>query len=262
MNHDSLATLLHTARLEAREIKPLTHAHPELSVSEAYDIQAAGIRLREQDGEKITAYKMGLTSEGKRRQMGLHEAIFGVLTDRMQLSFGAPYRLSGQIHPKAEPEIALRLAAPLSGHLSADEAWALVDQVAPAIEVLDSRFVGFKYFSLRDVIADNASSSQFLIGRAMLRPSHWRDLERMRLSFKVNGRLMHQAQATEISGSPIRSLMDLGRLVQARGITVPAGSWVLLGAATPAVGLEPAMQVELELDTPAGGTQRLGLGVV
>ncbi|NDB18469.1 MAG: 4-oxalocrotonate decarboxylase, partial [Actinobacteria bacterium] len=114
---------------------------------------------------------MGLTSEAKRRQMGLKDAIFGVLTDRMALSETTPYRLNHQIHPKAEPEIALRLSRDFSGEHSADSAWACVDQVAPAIEVLDSRFVGFKYFSLADVIADNASSSQFLIGKALCLPS-------------------------------------------------------------------------------------------
>ena len=227
-------------------------------MQEAYAVQAEGIRLRESAGEKVVAYKMGLTSEGKRRQMGLNEAIFGVLTDRMQLRAGEPYRLQGRIHPKAEPEIALRISRPLSGVISADEAWSIVDQVAPAIEVLDSRFIGFKYFSLPDVIADNASSSDFLIGRGLAKPSHWKDLESWRLSFTAP-QLLSEALGLEISGSPIRSLVDLSRLVQDQGKTVPAGSWVLLGAATPAVALHSGMRVSLSLDCPGGAGQRVEL---
>ena len=38
-----------------------------------------------------------------------------------------------------------------------------IEKVAPAIEVIDSRYKNFK-FSLEDVIADNCSSSGYVIG--------------------------------------------------------------------------------------------------
>lgn len=245
--HQELATLLHESRLGARERPRLTEAHPLLGVEDAYRIQELGIALRESAGERIVGYKMGLTSEAKRKQMGLHESIFGVITDRMQIHPGEAYSLLGQIHPKAEPEIAVRIGKSLRGAASRDEAWAAVDAVAPAIEVLDSRFLGFKYFSLPDVIADNASSSQFLIGSALPRPPHWSELEDWKLTFKHNGQLIHEALGSEISGSPVQSLVEQVALLASRGKSLPAGHWVLLGAATPAVTLGPGSQILLEL---------------
>ncbi len=249
--HRELATLLHEARLTAKEQVRLTEAHPSLGVEDAYRIQELGIELRQAAGERIVGYKMGLTSQAKRTQMGLHESIFGVITDRMQLKPGEPYRLAGQIHPKAEPEIAVHLASDLSGLVSRDEAWEAVDSVAPAIEVLDSRFKGFKYFSLPDVIADNASSSQFLIGASRPKPADWRELESWKLTFRSldpgHEPATQEALGSEISGSPIQSLVEQAALLAARGKHLPAGSWVLLGAATPAVALKPGTEISLEL---------------
>jgi 2-oxo-3-hexenedioate decarboxylase len=266
LSHSLLATLLHEARLEGREMRRLTEAHPTLTARDAYLIQAEGIRLREKAGERGVGFKMGLTSEAKRKQMGLHEAIFGVLTNRMQLWANTPYRLAGQIHPKAEPEIAFRLGRDLSGLLTPDQAWECVDQVAPAIEVLDSRYVGFKYFSLPDVIADNASSSQFLIGNGLCKPSHWRELESWNLGFfslkDSHKALLAEAQGKEISGSPIQSLVDLARLLHEQGRIAPVGSWVLLGAATPATPLHSGEGVELVLTAPGAGYQSVRLHAV
>jgi 2-oxo-3-hexenedioate decarboxylase len=260
---EELARILHDARLAARETPRITEKGP-LSVDEAYSVMESGIGLREHDGEQVIAYKMGLTSEAKRRQMGLDQAIFGILTDRMQLRAEAPYPLEGRIHPKAEPEIAFRVSQMLdarNGSISPDEAWNAVAEVAPAIEVLDSRYVGFKYFSLPDVIADNASSSDYLIGTPVAKPAHWSELESWKIDFMVNGTVQHHAMGSEISGSPIRSLVELTELLARRNQVLPAGCWVLLGAATPAVALESGMAVELQLRGPGDPPSRLRLDV-
>ena len=43
--HEELARLLEQARLEAREVPPLTRAHPTLSLPDGYAIQAEGLRM-------------------------------------------------------------------------------------------------------------------------------------------------------------------------------------------------------------------------
>ncbi|HEX8440552.1 MAG TPA: 4-oxalocrotonate decarboxylase, partial [Archangium sp.] len=83
--HEELARLLDQARLEARELAPLTRQHPDLTLQAAYAIQAEGLRLRTARGERVVGLKMGLTSEAKRRQMNLDLPVYGVLTDRMQV---------------------------------------------------------------------------------------------------------------------------------------------------------------------------------
>ncbi|HLM48665.1 MAG TPA: 4-oxalocrotonate decarboxylase, partial [Myxococcaceae bacterium] len=164
--HEELARLLDQARLEAREIPPLTRQHPDLQLREADAIQAEGLRLRTARGERVVGLKMGLTSEAKRRQMNLESPVYGVLTDRMQVQAGGVIALAQGIHPKIEPEIAFRTSRELGGKVTRDEVLDACASVFAAMEILDSRYRDFKYFSLPDVVADNSSSSLFVLGTA------------------------------------------------------------------------------------------------
>ncbi len=238
-----LAARLDAALLEGREITRLTEEFPGLSIDDAYKIQAAGIERRAARGERISGYKMGLTSKAKRDQMGLHSAIYGVLTEPMAIAQGLA--LKGMIHPKAEPEIGFRIARALRGDVTRAEALAACDAVCGALEVLDSRFVGFKYFSLPDVVADNASSSRYLFGPWA--PLDGLDLANLEMVMAVDGVPVESASSSAISGDPVLSIVELCRLLSLHGRELPAGSLVLAGAATTAVALKAGMRVSLKV---------------
>ena len=196
-----LARYLDQATLEAREVERLTLRHPDLSLSDAYRIQAAGIGLRFSRGERQIGLKMGLTSEAKRKQMNLDSPVYGVLTDRMRVEEGSTFSLQGKIHPKIEPEIAFLIRDEIHGVPSAKEALKACSGVCAAMEILDSRYTGFKYFSLPDVVADNSSSSYFVMGRSVLAPEaeDWGSLE---MTMEVNGKAVHTEVSSAISGNP------------------------------------------------------------
>ena len=87
------AQMLHEARLSAKPVEQLTASGADISRSQAYEIQESGITLRELDGEKVIGYKMGLTSEAKRKQMDLDAPLYGVLTDKMEITNNGSYSL-------------------------------------------------------------------------------------------------------------------------------------------------------------------------
>lgn len=236
---DALARELDEALLARREIPPLTKSHGPLALEEAYRVQERGIALRLARGEKIAGYKMGLTSAAKRVQMSLEKPIYGVLTDAMEAS--GTLRVADGVHPKVEPEIALMTAQELTGRISREQAFAALAGVAAALEVLDSRFVGFKYFSLPDVVADNCSSWKFVLGP--LRPP--RDISGLPMRMSVDGKVVQEADSNAISGHPLDSLIQLVDLLPH---PLPAGSLVLLGAATVAEALRPGMKIALEVE--------------
>ncbi|MCY1036452.1 fumarylacetoacetate hydrolase family protein [Corallococcus sp. BB11-1] len=243
----TLAQTLDAARRERREIPPLTHAHPSLSVPDGYAVQAQGIRLREAQGERRVGLKMGFTSEAKRQQMNLGSPIFGVLTDRMLVPSGGVVHVGAGIHPRIEPEIAFRTSKELKGTVTRDEVLDACSAVFAAMEVLDSRFVGFKYFSLPDVVADNASSSLFVPGTTE-RGVRELDLTKLQMRMEVNGRVEGEARSDAISGDPVVSLIQLCALLAERGEVLPAGSVVLSGAATAAYLMKPGDVVKLTVD--------------
>src|SRR5260370_389777 len=98
------------------------------------------------------------------RQMGVDTPVFGLLADYFAVTEGGECRLAELIHPKVEPEIAFVLKRPLRGpgcHVGA--VLAATDFVMPAIEIIDSRYRDFR-FDLKSVVADNCSSSRFVVG--------------------------------------------------------------------------------------------------
>lgn len=231
----------------------------ELDVATAYRVQAAAYRMRLDRGESAAGVKLGFTSRAKMAQMGISEIIVGRLTDQMRVADGDAVDLDDLIHPRIEPEIAYLLAEDLSGEdLSGEDVSgedvsgrdvsgrdrrplppSAVAAVAPALEIIDSRYRDFS-FSLADVVADNASSARYVVG-PWQRPD--RDVGNLAVRLDVGGRPAEVGSTAAILGHPYRALHRLVRLAREQGIPLRAGDVVLAGAATAAVPF-PAAVVE------------------
>ena len=105
----------------------------------------------------------------------------------------------------------------------------------------------FKYFSLEDVIADNASSSHFVLGPE-LKDFKKLDFENLKMEMFINGELSQVGSSKDISGNPFQSLVELSHLAASRGINLKAGQIVLAGAATAAVMMESGMNCLLKVE--------------
>ena len=233
-----LAKTVDDAAFKARAIAQLSEKS-KYSLDEAYDIQSASIQRRLNRGEKRNGMKMGFTSRAKMIQMGLNDMIWGRLTDGMMVEDGDTISLKKYVHPRVEPEIAFLLKRPLPYPCTAAEAIAAVDGVAPAMEIIDSRYKNFK-FSLEDVVADNASSSSFVVG-----PWHKpdTDLENLGMVMEFNGRPVQIGSSAAILGQPVRSLVSAARLTTEAGEGLEAGWIVMAGGATAAEALRPGIHV-------------------
>jgi 2-oxo-3-hexenedioate decarboxylase len=251
------AQLLDGALLERRELPPLEKTYGAFSLDDAYRIQHAAVARRLARGETICGYKMGFTSEAKRRQMNLGLPICGVLTSAMGLGDGAVLPVATGIHPKAEPEIFFVTAQELRGKVTLAQAAAAVAQVGAALEILDSRYAGFQYFSLPDVVADNCSSWRFVLS-SRTRGLGELVLDQLRMRMFIDGELSQEAMSSAISGNPLQSLVQLCELLAQTGRALPAGSVVLAGAATAAVALRAGMEVRLEVEGLFPAALRVG----
>ena len=233
-----LAKIVDDAARKARAIPQLSEK-TKYSLDDAYDIQAAAIQRRLDRGEKRNGMKMGFTSRAKMIQMGLNDMIWGRLTDRMVVEDGGTISLKNYVHPRVEPEIAFLLKRPLGYPCTAADALAAVDGVAPAMEIIDSRYKNFK-FSLEDVVADNASSSSFVVG-PWHRPDT--DLDNLGMVMEFNGRPVQIGSSAAILGQPVRSLVSAARLTTEAGERLEAGWIVMAGGATAAEALRSGIHV-------------------
>jgi 2-oxo-3-hexenedioate decarboxylase len=237
----------YAARLDeaARTAVAINQIDPEsnMSLDDAYRIQAASIARRLGRGERQVGMKMGFTSRAKMLQMGIDDLIWGRLTSGMRVEEGSTVKLSSYVHPRVEPEIAFLLKRPLAGDVTASEALAAVEAIAPALEIIDSRYQNFK-FSLPDVIADNASSSGFVIG-AWNAPNS--DIGNLGMVMSFDGKAQHMGSSAAILGNPLRALVAAARLAAQAGEPLQAGAIVMAGAATPAEWLMPGTYVRLDV---------------
>jgi 2-oxo-3-hexenedioate decarboxylase len=220
-------------------------AQAGLDLAGAYAVQAASLQRRLARGERRTGIKMGFTSRAKMAQMGVAEMIWGRLTDGMQLEEGAAISMARFVHPRVEPEVAFLLARPLSGPVTLAEAAAATAAVAPALELIDSRFEDFR-FSLEDVVADNASSSGYVIGS--WQPPH-SAIDNLGLVLTIDGQPRQVGCTAAILGNPWRSLVAAAALSAAAGEPLQAGWVVLAGGATAAEALAPGQHVRCEMQT-------------
>lgn len=210
----------------------------------AYAIQSASIMLRGERGEHRVGVKMGFTSRAKMIQMGIDDLIWGRLTSGMQVEEGGSVKFARYVHPRIEPEIAFVLKRSLSANVTAVEALAAVEAIAPAIEIIDSRYRDFK-FTLPEVIADNASSSGFVIG-PWNSPSI--DFGNLGLTLNIDGAVVQVGSTASILGHPLRSLVAAARLSAAAGEPLQAGWIVMAGGATPAEWIKPGQYVSVEME--------------
>lgn len=237
------------ARLDdaARLARPVPQLAEPLSLDDAYAVQARSLALRLGRGERLVGAKMGFTSRAKMQQMGVDDVIIGRLTDAMAIEEGGSAPAARFIHPRVEPELVFLLKRPLAGVVTPLEALQAVEAVAPALEIIDSRYRDFR-FSLSDVVADNTSAAGFVTG-GWLRPDS--DFSNLGLILALNGVETAFGSTAAILGHPLRALVAAARLAAAAGFALEPGEIVLAGAATEALPLPPGCRVSLSLATAA-----------
>jgi 2-oxo-3-hexenedioate decarboxylase len=245
---DELAARLDRAQQAGKPTEQLT-AGTELDVATAYQIQAELVGHRIRRGERLVGLKLGLTSRAKMAQVGVWEVIWGQLTDAMRIPDGGTVEVAGHVHPRVEPEVAFLLAGEPD---PAERFEVAVRAVAPALELIDSRYRDFR-FTLPDVIADNASAAGFVLGRWRPVPDR---LDHLGVLLEVDGRVVETGSTAAILGDPRRAYHQGVRLAGRAGVRLPA-EWVLLaGAATAAVPLTPGSYLQAVVE--GLGTASLG----
>lgn len=237
MDHSAYAKKLFQAAEKAEPLERFTAKEPSFALADAYRVQQALADLHFAAGHRIVGRKMGLTSRPKMLQMGVHAPIHGFLTSAMRIQDAGEIRCRGRIHPRAEPEIAFVIGRELRGKPSPAEALACVEGVCGAVEVIDSRYKNFD-FQLPDVVADNASSSGFILGSAMKRPGAL-DLGNLGIVLEIDGRPQLFGSSAAILGHPGRALAELAAILEDEGRSLVPGSVVLAGAATAAIAVAP-----------------------
>ena len=237
-----LAARLAKATADRAPIAPLSEGLPGLDAATGYAVQAVA---RAAAGP-LAGWKLGATSRAKQAQVGVTDPVRGFLAAASALDLGEPLVTAQLIQPRAEPEIVFVMARDLSGPaVTAADVLAATAGVAAGIEILDSRFIDYR-FTMPDVIADNTSAGRYVVG-APVRPDGI-DLRLAGVVLEHNGEVTATAAGAAALGHPAAAVAWLVRELAAAGNGLRAGQIVLSGGLTAAVPLRPGDVVVATID--------------
>lgn len=240
---DGLATSLFDAFQTGSPLAPLSGMYPDLTVDEAYAIQQGLIRQHALAGRTVTGRKIGLTSEGIQKQLGVDQPDFGVLFDTHTWRSGDTVSLASlhTILPRIEGEIGFVLSRELAGtpaHLiTAQDVRDATAGVMPVFELIDSRVRDWK-ITLVDTVADNASCLGAVLGEHVTLPDAG-PLPSTKMTLARDGEVVMAGEGSAVLGDPALAVAWLANELGRRGDVLPAGVPILSGSLTAAIDATP-----------------------
>ncbi|WP_354700555.1 2-hydroxyhexa-2,4-dienoate hydratase [Paraconexibacter sp. AEG42_29] len=241
---DALATALLDAFETGSPLDPISAMYPDLTVDDAYAVQRALIAGHVAAGRTVTGRKIGLTSEGIQKQLGVDSPDFGVLFDTLTFRSGEGVSMSAlnAILPRIEGEVGFILSRPLAGPgVSAQDVREATAGVMPVFELIDSRIRDWK-ITLVDTVADNASCLGAVIGDHVTLPDAG-PLPHTKMTLARDGEILQAGEGSAVLGDPAEAVAWLANELGARGDVLPAGVPILSGSLTPAVDALPGRYV-------------------
>jgi 2-oxo-3-hexenedioate decarboxylase len=233
-----LTDRVEAAQQQARPMPKLTDDFPTMGMADGYAVQLALRRRWLARGVRQVGWKAGLTSKAKMVQMGVSVPSIGFLMADMARPEGSAVRTDDLVHPRVECEVAFVTKAELAGdQVSRADVLAATDFVLPAIEIIDSRYSGFK-FDLPSVVADNGSSARFVTGGRARYPQEL-DLGNLGVVMEKNGEALAMSSSAAVMGHPADAVALLVKVLHELGETLPAGSFVMSGGITEAIAVKP-----------------------
>jgi 2-keto-4-pentenoate hydratase len=224
-NTAELARLLRAAQQAGTRV-PRTAA-PDLDAAAGHAVQTAGRALRVADGDRQAGWKVGLTTAAAQATVSASGPVSGYLVGSTITAVAPTFDAALLPAPRVEVEVAFVLAAGLEGpDVTPDEVLAATAHLAPAFEIVDSRWEGGPD-GVGALLADDVSAAAVVVGErvdpgAVALPD-------LRVTGRV-GAAEVTGGAANVFGDPARAVAWLCADLHSRGEGLRAGDLVLSGA--------------------------------
>ena len=231
---EALGDSLYDALVARTPIAPLSAAHPDMTIEDAYHVQQRMIARRLEKGDRVIGKKIGVTSKIVMDMLKVNQPDFGQLLSNMVFNEGEPIVASSMIAPKAEAEVAFILKNDLMGPgVTAADVLRATDCVVPCFEIVDSRIKDWK-IKIQDTVADNASCGVLVLGGVRKSPRKL-DLALAGMVLAKNGDIISTSTGAAVQGSPVNAIAWLANTLGRLGIGLKAGEIILSGSQSPLV---------------------------
>ena len=226
---------LYQAELTKQQIDLISNRHPGFTIEESYAIQDALVDLKLRDGRKQIGWKIGLTSRAMQMALNIETPDSGVIFDDMYFPNGSRIPENKFFEPRIEAEIAFIMGKDLATNdLSRESIIAATKQIAPALEILETRVVRYNpvtktYRNVCDTIADNAANAGIVLGDDRFGISE-ADLRWLGGIIKRNGTVEETGLGAGILDDPITSVLWLAKRLAEYDKTIKKGDIIMAGS--------------------------------
>ncbi|MCF6232342.1 MAG: 2-oxo-hepta-3-ene-1,7-dioic acid hydratase [Rhodobacteraceae bacterium] len=229
------ATALFQAEQSGVQTGLLSLQFPDMTMDDAYGVQAAYVALKQALGCKRIGWKIGLTSRAMQDALKIETPDSGVLLDDMLFQTGSTIPAGRFIQPRVEAEIAFVMKSPLSGaDCTREDIVNATDYVTPALEILDTRILRRDPETgqtriITDTISDNAANAGIVLGAER----HAIDAHDLRWTGAIvarNGTVEETGLGAGVLNDPVTSVLWLARRMAGYGQSIKPGDIVLSGS--------------------------------
>ena len=235
---------IHAAETHRRQRRALTLEHPDMSIDDAYAIQARWMEIKQTEGRELRGYKIGLTSRAMQTAMHIDEPDYGTLLDDMFFANGAELETAAFTDPRIEVELAFVLKHRLAGaNVTVADVMAATGYVAPALELIAARTCRVDPDNgyvrrIQDTIADNAASAGVIMAEQSFSPDSV-DLRWCGALLYRNGVVEETGLAAGVLDHPANGIAWIARRFAPHGIALEPGQVLLSGSFTRPVPARP-----------------------
>ncbi len=211
--------------IELRTVEQAMQAQPRF-------LQRTARRLGDPVG-----YKIALTSDAARRQIGAEAPIYGVLFEEMLLPSPARIPAASGARLMVEGDLILRIGSGIINNAATpEEAGPFIDAVIPFIEVPDLLYRSDVPFSAADLAVINAGARFGVLGAPLpisMREDGFQRLAGFRVELlDAHGDLVSRGQARDVMGHPLAAVLWLRDALHARGHRLRRGDLISVGSFT------------------------------
>jgi 2-oxo-hepta-3-ene-1,7-dioic acid hydratase len=232
---DAAASALDEAEQTRVQTGLVSLTYPDMTMDDAYAIQAEWVRRKCDAGRKVIGWKIGLTSKAMQSALNINIPDSGVLFHDMLFEDNATIPKDRFIQPRVEAEIAFIMKAPLQGPgVTVYDVLNATDYVTPALEILDTRILRVdpetkKPRNIFDTIADNAANAGIVTGGRAMRPDQI-DMRWMGAIVSRNAEVEETGLGAGVLNQPARGVAWLANRMAQYGDRIEAGQIVLAGS--------------------------------
>lgn len=232
---DAAVERLDRAEKTRQQIGLLSLDYPDMTLSDAYGVQAAWVERKKSSGRQSIGWKIGLTSRAMQSLLQIDTPDSGVLLDDMVFNNGATIPADRFIQPRIEAELCFVMAKPLKGpRVTVFDVLNATDFVVPALEILDTRILRqdpdtHQLRTIIDTVSDNAANGGIVTGGRPVSPTEV-DLRWAGAIVSRNACVEETGLGAGVLNQPAWGVAWLANRLAQYGDHIEAGQWVLSGS--------------------------------